>query len=333
MEEWVARIGTDGLYALIVLAAALAALAVMAVRRRRYGLKPGTTAVFGILAVLLGFLFGRLGYCLVSLSYVMGRDWAYFNQMNLNACMFYGAAAGVGLAGWLTGLLMKEKPAAVLDAAAAPAALLTAVGRFAETLIERGYGESIEDWFDPMMERSMIALEDTEALCRWPFAYELGFYQDWRFSIFLWEAVGALVIFGILLGMKKRRDGAAAVLFLLLYAGMQTTFESMRRDDMLCWSFVKVSQLLSGILVLLLAVLCWARLPAEQRKPAALIRAAALVLVCCGVIMAMEFALEQKILFLMWMRADVCYALMAAASLGLIFSVLPLWRRGYPETA
>ena len=51
------------------------------------------------------------------------------------------------------------------------------------------------------------------------------------------------------------------------------------------------------------------------------------MLLCCGVVMAMEFALDQKIGFLKWMRMDLCYLVMAAASVGIILAGRPMIRR------
>ena len=53
------------------------------------------------------------------------------------------------------------------------------------------------------------------------------------------------------------------------------------------------------------------------------------LLACMGVILAMEFALEKKILFLQWMRMDLCYLVMACASLGLILICARVWKRAY----
>ena len=84
------------------------------------------------------------------------------------------------------------------------AALLIIAGRFAEYLIGAGYGTGVKTWFDPEGEWSMIAWENPEAICRFPFAVK-NYYGAWRFSINLWEGLAAVVFLVILLVMKKRK--------------------------------------------------------------------------------------------------------------------------------
>ena len=96
---------------------------------------------------------------------------------------------------------------------------------------------------------------------------------------------------------------------------------------MLRFGFVRVNQLLSGVLVLILLIICMRG--AGKLKPMQRVLPFAELIVCCGVIMAMEFALEKKIDFLTWMRMDVCYMVMFLGALGLIFTVLSLWRKAF----
>ena len=52
-----------------------------------------------------------------------------------------------------------------------------------------------------------------------------------------------------------------------------------------------------------------------------------------GVVIVMEFALDEKIAFLSWMHMDLCYLVIGAAALGIIFTVWPLWRKAFPRAA
>ena len=131
--------------------------------------------------------------------------------------------------------------------------------------------------------------------------------------------------------MKKRRPGGKALLMMLLYAAMQPFWESMRQDAVLKWGFVRASQLFSGIAIAIVFFICWRMLPASQRKPGLLWRTVGFILLSCGLVLVMEFALEQKIGFLTWMRMDLCYLVMALACLGFIFSVLPVWKKAFPR--
>ncbi|MBR1586214.1 MAG: prolipoprotein diacylglyceryl transferase [Clostridia bacterium] len=317
-------------YGLAVALAAAAALALMAYLGKKQGLKAGTVSLFAVFAVPLAVLCARIGYCLVSLDWFLERGVAFFLAFSRGGYMLYGAAAGVLIAALLTARVTRQSAARILDTAAAPAALLIALGRMAEPLVGLGYGHNIEEWFDPFMEKSMIEWEDPSLLYRFPLGAQ-DYYGDWNFAIFLMEALTALLICLLLLGMKRRREGGKVLLLLLLYAACQIVWESMRMDAVLRWGFVRVSQLISALAIGAVLVICWLNLPGKDRKPARLAGRFGLVLLCCGVVIAMEFALEQKIEFLTWMRMDVCYAVMILSSLGLIFTVLPLWKRAYPK--
>ena len=319
-------------YGLLLALAGAAALLLMARLGKRQGLQQGTVSWFAVLALPCAVLCARVGCCLVSLDWLLDRGISFFWQFDKGGYMFYGALLGGILAGALAGKITRQPMGAILDAAAAPTALLLTVGRMAESLVGLGYGHDIEEWFDPWEEKSMVAWEDPSPLYRFPLG-EQNYYGTWCFAIYLPEALTALAILLVLLGMKPRRAGGKALLFVLLYASFQPYWESMRQDAVLTWGFVRVNQLLSAFALLTVIILCFLALPREKRRPGLLWKSVGLLLVGCGVIMAMEFALEQKIAFLTWMRMDVCYGVMALGCLGLLFSALPLWKRAFPRLA
>ena len=176
----------------------------------------------------------------------------------------------------------------------------------------------------------MIAWEDPEPICRFPFAVQ-NYYGSWRFSINLWEGLAAVVFLIVLLTMKKRRTGGAATLLMLMYASCQILFESMRKDDVIIWGFVKANQLISALIVLGILIFCWLKQPEGQRTRKELLIRIALLLLCAGIVMLMEFALDQKIEFLMWMRADLSYIVMAVCCVGMLLTVLPAWRKAWKK--
>ena len=131
--------------------------------------------------------------------------------------------------------------------------------------------------------------------------------------------------------MKKRRTGGAATLLMLMYASCQILFESMRKDEVIIWGFVKANQLISALVVLGILIFCWMKQPEGQRTRKELTVRILLLLLCAGIVMLMEFALDQKIEFLLWMRADLSYIVMAACCVGMLLTVLPAWRKAWPE--
>ena len=316
-------------YGLVMAAAAALGFALMAGQGKKHGLKNGTISWFAVLSIPLAVLFARIGYCLAMLDWILDQGLDFFWQFSRGGYMLYGALLGGVLAGALTAKLTRQPMGSILDAAAAPTALMIALCRMAEPLVNLGYGYDIEEWFDPFEEKCMIAWEDPSILFRFPLG-EQNYYGVWCFAVYLPEAITALVIFLILLSLKKRRPGGKALLFLLLYAGTQPFWESMRQDAVLKWGFVRASQLFSAIVILIVLILCWRMLQKTVRRPSAFWKSFVGILLSCGVIMAMEFALEKKIGFLAWMRMDLCYAVMALGCLGLIFSVFPVWKKAFP---
>ena len=318
-------------YGAVLAAAGLAGLFLMQTVTGKK-LKSGTVSWFAVTGIPLAVLCGRLGYVLATLDTVGDRSpIAYFFDFTGGGMMFYGAAAGLLSAGALTGKITRQKTVRILDAAAAPMALLVFAARLAEPLVGQGYGHNIQDWFDPFMEMSMFSLEDVSFFCRFPFGMQDAFYAtSWNWAVWPLEALTALVLFAALLRTRPGTNGGGRILlFFLCYAAMQATLESMRQDDLLKLGnlgFVKVNQLLTVPVLAAVTGVCARKIPEGQRARTVL-PAAAVMLLCCGVVMAMEFALDQKIGFLKWMRMDLCYLVMAAASAGIILAGRPMIRR------
>ena len=312
----------------VIAAAALAALLLMALSAKKQGLKPGTVPLFGLLAVPLCVLLGRAGYYLCSLNRMEAIGVPFFDLRG-GGLMLYGAVAGGLLAAFLAGKITKTSFGKIADCAAAPAALMIAAGRFAEYLTGAGFGFSVADWFDPWnsYNRSFIAWEEPELLQRFPFAVQDPFYGDWLFAVNLLEGVAAVVFLVILLRRKPRADGGAAALLLTMYAACQIVFESMREDEVLRLNFMKINMLLSALVLLGILVLCLVRTKAGAKETAVSV---ALMLAFAGIATAMEFALEQKIGFLTWMRADLCYLVMGLCCLGMQLTVLKHWKKAFP---
>lgn len=313
----------------VIAGAALAALLLMALSARKRGLKRGTVPLFGALAIVLCVLLGRAGYYLCSLNRMRAIGVPFFS-LSGGGLMLYGAMAGGLLAAFLTGRITKTPFGKITDCAAAPAALTIAAGRFAEYLTGAGFGFSVTDWFDPWnsYNRSFIAWEEPEVLCRFPFAVQDPFYGDWMFAINLLEGIAAVVFLLILLRMKPRKDGAAAALLTAMYAACQIVFESMREDEVLRLNFMKINMLISALVLLGILIICLKRAGADAKTAAGSLVP---LLALAGITTAMEFALEQKIGFLTWMRADLCYLVMSLCCAGMLLIVLSGWKKAYPE--
>lgn len=311
----------------VAAAATAAGLLLMGRTGKKRGLKAGTVPVFGALAVLLCVLGGRAGYYLLNLNRMSVIGISFFN-LKRGGMMLYGALAGGLLAAFLAGKITKTPFAKIADCAAAPTALTIAAGRFAEYLTGAGYGYSIYDWFDVdnTFGRSFIAWEEPDILCRFPFAIQDS-YDDWRFAINLLEGIAAIVFLVVLLRMKPRKKGGAAVLLMMMYAACQIILESMREDEVLMINYMKVSQLLSALVLLGALVIC---LKKAKESAGGTVASLAVLLAMAGIATAMEFALERKIGFLDWMRGDLCYLVMALCSAVMFITVYRIWKKAYP---
>lgn len=316
-------------YGLALAAAAILSLLLARRQLRGAGLREGTLSWFAVLGVPLGVLGARLLYCLVRLPWFLEKGWGYFFRLTQGGFMLYGALLGCLLAAWLAARITRQSFPHLLDALSAPAALMICLSRLAEGLAGVGYGWPVADWFDPWMSMSLYQPESFDWLLRFPFAVQEPLYEQWCWAVFVTEALTALVMLIVALRLKPRRAGGKALLTLLIYAAMQALMESARQDEVMRWGFVRVSQLISALAVGAVLAICIVKL--EKKSPARIAAACAGVAVGVTLIIAMEFALEKKIVALAWMPMDLCYMVITAACLGLILSVGSLWRRAFPR--
>lgn len=315
-------------YGLILLLSAVIAALWTYFRARKEKESWRGAGLFALLALLLGFLCAWLGYGLVNLNWVMEHGAGAMLQSLQSRLLPYGAVIGCVLAALLAAKRCECSAFALLDAASAPLCLMTALTRLAEPLAGMGFGRNIYDWFDPWMEESMIAWEDPSALFRFPFAMQ-DHYGEWNFNISILEALTALVLLVICLCMEKRKAGGRFLLVVMGCAALQIAWESMRQDAVMRWGFVRANQLLSAVAVMACAAACYAAMPKKKRSGGKLALVLTGEVLCAGVAMAMEFALEKKIDFLVFLRMDACYLIMLAACAGMVLLALPLWKKAF----
>ena len=318
-------------YGLYVAGGALLGLVYMLVRELRGHINKGTASWFAVLGIPLAFIFSRLGYVLVSLDWFQSEGLDKALRVTDGGLLFYGALAGIFLAGWITALVTKQKTGRVLDSTAVPCALLIAAARMGEPLVNIGIGRSIEEWFDPWNEMVFLIWKDPSPLYKYPFAVQ-NYYQEWCFGIFFIEAAVAVLIALVLLLWRNRRPGTKALVFTTLYASFQAVLESMRFDavprlgfvkfgdidfgfsSVKDLGFVKVNQALALPILLAVVTIAIVRTPRGKRRWWMPVYGYGTVLLQCGVIAAMEFAMDEKIELLQWMRIDLIFIVMACAA-------------------
>ena len=285
----------------------------------RRGLAAHTVSVFAVLCLPLSFLCARLLYCLICLDGFSRQGLAYFFEFTGGGYTLFGALLGGVLALALTARRTRQPWGRIADALCAPAALVVALGRLAEGLVGQGYGWYVEDWFDPMNGMSLFHPEEFDGLLRFPFAVQ-DMYGEWSWAVFVLEALLALVIGALALRRGEgRRPGDTALRALLNLCAAQILCESLRQDAVLRFGFVRVSQVLGAAVAV--ALLVYGCLRMERPTPARVAVPVVGTLASAGIVVAMEFALEKKIVLLEALPMDVCYLLTALACLGLVKSV------------
>lgn len=313
-------------YGLSLAIAAAIALVLSGFSFRKALIKADALSWFAVLALPMGFLGARLAYCLAALDWVVQEGFGFFFQFSRGGYMLYGAIFGGALALWLTSRITGESFARMADQLAAPVMVMILLGRLAEGLVGQGYGWCAEDWFMEDSGMSLFVIEEPTFFYRLPFAVA-DMYSNYNWAVFIFEALLAGGIAVILLRTKVSRNGGKAVLALLLYASTQVLCESLRQDAVLRWGFVRINQVIGAVLIAGILALCYCL--AKPRRGKQLTAAIVGMVISMLMVMAMEFALEKKISAIEFVPMDVCYLIMALSCLGLIFSVLPLWKRAF----
>lgn len=315
-------------YGLAVAIAAIVAL-LLAVRAfRKSGLDVNALSWFAPLALVLGLLGARAGFCLAAFDWVAQDGPGFFFQFSRGGYMLYGALAGCALALVISCRICKACPACAADALSVPAMVMIALCRLAEGLVEQGYGWCIEDWFMEDSGMSLFVWEDPSALYRFPFGVA-DFYGSYNWAVFVFEAIVAIGIAIALARLTVKRSGGRAVMAILLYAATQILCESLRQDSVLRWGFVRVNQVIGAVLIALVLVLCFCL--TRKRDGRKFAGSFALMLLGMGVVIAMEFALEKKISAIEFVPMDVCYTLMALGCALMVGCIRPHWQRAFGE--
>ncbi len=267
---------TLGLAAALVIGAALYAL-----RLRRKKLKP----MAGLLTLPLSGLL------------CAGFAWGFFAVMQPNALFspyrfsFFGGAVGLLLGTALAALLLRQPLGQSMDAYAPAFALQLSLARAAEYFMgDVGLGRFTEvPW-----------------LCHPPLAM-VNEWNEWYIAVFTLEAVAALLI-GLLARCTEKKalvPGHSMLRVLYWLCVTQVAWEQLRTMPM-TWGFVRAEQLLCAVASLLLLLLCV--LPSKASLARKCLFPAA-YFVLCGIVTAMEFALDGKI----QMRPALSWTLIAAS--------------------
>ena len=313
-------------YGLAVAGAAVVALPLAVWNFRKAKLDVNILSWFAPLAIVLGLLGARVGFCLASFDYVAQDGVSFVLELTRGGFMLYGALAGCVVALVIACRICKACPACAADALAAPGMVMIALCRMAEGLVEQGYGWVIADWFAEDTSMSIFTWADPSVLYRFPFGVA-DYYGGYKWAVFVFEALVALGIAIALTRLTVKRSGGRAVMMVLLYAATQILCESLRQDSVLRWGFVRVNQVVGAVLIAGVLVLCFCL--TKNRDWRKFAGSFLLMLLGMGLVMAMEFALEKKISAIEFLPMDMCYLIMGGACTLMIGCIAPHWQRAF----
>lgn len=284
--------------------------------------KPAGILCFVPLSVLLCTFFAHLFYCLMRFRYAWfdmmpeapGLAFLRFWDGNY---MLYGGAVGLLLAVWLSVKIGKGQFLPAMDELSPWCALMIAFVRLYQGMNGKFYSMELQGLEDDWGETLPTGYEG------FPWSIYDDYYEVWHWALYLVAIAVALLLCIILMRNSNHAPGDRFLLLTGLYAASTIILEGLRRDDVLRWGFVRCSQLISAVLVPIVAVCYCVRAGKGHtgRKIASFI----MIVVGIGICMLMEFAQEQRINALLFLNRGACY-LVSALSCCMIIGAILLMR-------
>ena len=265
-------------------------------------------------AVILGAVCSKLLYLLLQLDFVLveGIEEHLFS-MSPERFSFIGGVAGVCLSVALCGKLTRTGAVNALNGFAPAGLLLAALIRFGEFFLAGDY-----------MTGTGPFLEEGSPLCFFPMAINCSGdpeWAEWYLAVFAIEGTVLLVMAVVSLRCFRRDRFLRSLFYLCL---PQIILENLL-NNVFWWIFcVRVEQALYMAAMLILLIVYTVRAKGWRFRA---VPAVAAVL-CTGLFVVMEFAMEQKIEFLSFLSVEACYGLMGLGTAVLLAA--EVW--SHPQT-
>lgn len=256
---------------------------------RRHALPAALTAIIAMVAGVVG---AKIGYVLMQLDGTLFSDGpAAFVQFDKGSFSYFFGAAGVFGGVWLSARLFKLPVKRWMNLSAPCTAVLIGLLRAGEKHLGTvGVGRFVQEgsWF-----------------ARFPFAVTNS-YGEYLYAVFYLEALFALALAVILLLCRSGKWFDHRMLLCAFFLAVPQMLSESLRARCMRWGFVRVEQLLCGLLMLGLLVYSCMRMSGQLTAVRRFWRAGAavLALVCVGLL---EYALDKT-----GIPVPVCYALMIA---------------------
>ena len=280
---------------------------------RMGGMKPVLALAALPLAAILGLVMARLAYFLLEFRdmYVDYDGFAGLLSTKPDEFCFIGACAGVVLAILLTAKLTGHRTLPVLDAFAPCGALMAAVARACEGLL------------DPMTMIGLGAWVENENHQFFPLAVEIEWAGTF-YAVFMLEALLCLLcaVGAFIISRKGGFKPGRVFLHTAFFLFLPQIFTEQVLGIYMAWGFVRIEQLLCALIGFAITLYACIR----RRKVTAYLPALG-CLVCAAVLIWMEFTLDNKLLFGIDIPTVGCYAIMIAALGGMACMSLYAYRK------
>ena len=216
-----------------------------AVRARKMRLSWDLPLTFGIIGIPMAVVFARAVFCLCRMVDVLDYGFEYVLHIEYGGFSLMGAAVGALLAGAITAKIHHVSFKRVMDCTVPGMLMALALARFAEGATFNGKGLEV-----------MLS----EGLQFFPIAAE-GLFGEKVYAVYMGEGLTALIAAVWAQSQyydhegKKRPDGYAAVMGVLIVAAAQFMWECARRDDLLKSGFVRYQMVFAGAIMIILMFL------------------------------------------------------------------------------
>ncbi len=281
-------------YSLMIL---LGALAGTALSLRKKHIRPLLPAVI-LGALILGHIAWVL-FCPYDLEAAEGKGYMILHIWE-GGYTLYGALLGGALGALIAAKVSRIRWLEVLDALTPGACAVIFFARLGEYFTGEGIGRETEVAWTHFFPVSVCTYQDE-------------FFEEWRYAVWFWEALAALVLLFILLKREKKSlPGHQTAVFLTFLGTTQILLEQMRRDNYLrLIVFVRLNQLAAlATLIIVLAVLL------VKNKPGAVkvISCLAVLVLASLADMASEFVFD-KYEYAPWLYLSMPLAAAACAAM------------------
>lgn len=197
-------------------------------RDKKFGIFFDDAEEFVLWCIPIGILFARLYYVIFSWDIYRTNLWSIFEVWN-GGIAIYGGIIGAIITCIVFCKIKKIKVFDLLDFVVPFLALGQAIGRWGNLFNREAYGSITDSFF-----RMEILKANGEYILVHP--------------TFLYESFGLLVIFAILMLIKRKFSGQIIASYFLLYGALRTFIEYLRTDSLMIGT-VKVSLVLSLVLM------------------------------------------------------------------------------------